>query len=813
MTIRRPRWLHPRLIVVAAAIATIPLIYAGMLSWANIDPIGNLHNVPAAIVNNDTAATPQTGSKKTPVNLGTTLTDTLTTSTGDNNFRWTEMTTTEADAALRRGDVYVVLTIPSDFSATAISAANTDPSTAASAKLTVATNDGKNLVIGSVAKSLATTITTSLAAKVSYSTLDAMYLAFSTLHDSVNTAADGARTLADGADNATSGAAELTVGLTKLADGTVTIADGSATLASGASTLATGAAKLSTGTASLASGASSLADGASAASSGASTLASGLSALDSAVNDADGLADGVSSLNAATKSLSSGLSALSSRVGAAGSSDTSTLAGAVAKLASGVGTAQSSGPVSTDPTTLAESTYALKSVSAAVATYCDTTGSSYDATHCSAYLSALTSLSTGIYTAVNEGDTALATALQTLNTSVNTTAVDSSGTPKGLAASVTALSTGAKTLAAGTNGLDTAVNTTAVDSSGNPTGLAASVKKLDAGGTTLATGTATLTTGATKLSTGAATVNTGATTLAAGARSLASGASTLSSGTEDLESGAGKAAAGASTLATGLTSLSAGSGTLASKLADGVDAIPSYSSAEARTAASAAAQPVTLDTEHLNAVPTYGYGLAPYFIALALWVGGIAFYMMFAPVRKTLFERGLPHWLIAVRSILPGATMGIAQGVLVAVTIRFIVGVDAVNFWGLLGIAVLGSVTFVAINQACIALLGAPGRFIALLLMVFQVAAAGGTYPIETAAPFFHFVHDWLPLSYVVNAVRSLIAGGDIGVAAAVPTLSAWLIGSMLVTWLSVISYHKRMQRSGDVESGTFEVEAAPASA
>ena len=71
--------------------------------------------------------------------------------------------------------------------------------------------------------------------------------------------------------------------------------------------------------------------------------------------------------------------------------------------------------------------------------------------------------------------------------------------------------------------------------------------------------------------------------------------------------------------------------------------------------------------------------------------------------------------------------------------------------------------TFTAVNQMLVALLGGTGRFVALVLLALQLAAAGGTYPIETSPGFFGFLHDLLPMSHVVDGLRAATAGGSRG--------------------------------------------------
>tara|TARA_R100000365_G_C2746662_1_gene76030 strand:- start:630 stop:1394 length:765 start_codon:yes stop_codon:yes gene_type:complete len=214
---------------------------------------------------------------------------------------------------------------------------------------------------------------------------------------------------------------------------------------------------------------------------------------------------------------------------------------------------------------------------------------------------------------------------------------------------------------------------------------------------------------------------------------------------------------------------------------------PAYTDTEADKLSAIASEPVAIDATRLNEVPKYGYGLAPYFMALALWVGALAFYLMTSPLNERLIAARKPAWTIALRSYWPGALMGAIQAVLAVLAIRFAVGIEPANLSGLIGIAVLTSITFVAINQALIALLDAPGRFIALLLIVVQLSASGATYPIETSPAFFQIIQGALPLAATVEAFRSLIAGGSIGVAHAVVMLTIWLMGSLAVTGLASV--------------------------
>jgi putative membrane protein len=163
----------------------------------------------------------------------------------------------------------------------------------------------------------------------------------------------------------------------------------------------------------------------------------------------------------------------------------------------------------------------------------------------------------------------------------------------------------------------------------------------------------------------------------------------------------------------------------------------------------------------------------------------LAFYLMMQPLSRRALASTNPLAAVTVRSFLPGFVMGIVQSALAVLVVTQGIGIEPVNLWGLVGMMMLTSVTFVALNQALVALLGAPGRFIGLMMIVLQLSAAGGTYPIQTAPSFFQAIHSWLPLTYAVESFRSLIAGGDIGIARGIWVLFAWMVGALLVTTLA----------------------------
>lgn len=315
-----------------------------------------------------------------------------------------------------------------------------------------------------------------------------------------------------------------------------------------------------------------------------------------------------------------------------------------------------------------------------------------------------------------------------------------------------ALATGGGSIAALADG--------AADVAAGAATLQQSATPLVAGIGTLADGAATLATGASGVSSGAQSVSAGAASLQAGAATLATGADSTAAGANALADGATTASTGASALADGLGQLQAGADTLSTSLQSGVDTVPSYTADQASALAAVTSAPVVAEHVRENAVGFYGEGLAAYFIPLALWVGGIGMYFLFRPLSPQAVASTARPVRVALTGLAPGLLFGLLQAGLLLAVLHFLVGLEAANFAALAAFTVIVALVFTAIHHSLIALLGGRGRLVALLLLILQLASAGGTYPVQTSPGFFQWISPGLPMTYAVDGVRRLIAEG-----------------------------------------------------
>jgi putative membrane protein len=281
-------------------------------------------------------------------------------------------------------------------------------------------------------------------------------------------------------------------------------------------------------------------------------------------------------------------------------------------------------------------------------------------------------------------------------------------------------------------------------------------------------------------------LNEGAEKVAAGAKKLRTGLGTAKTGAADLDTGVGKLKTGASTLDEGMYKLVGGSGQLAGGLHDGAGQIPDYDRQDRDLRTQVMADPVKLASKDLHKAPNYGTGFAPYFIPLSLWVGAMVAYMLIQPLNRRALAVGASAWRITLAGWLPVAALGVLQTVALMSVLHWAIGLEMVRAAGTVGFLCLVTACFAALVQWLNARFGAAGRILVLALLMLQLTSAGGTYPVQTSPGFFNAIHPFLPMSYVVEALRRLITGGGLGpVWEACAVLTAFTAGALALTALS----------------------------
>ncbi|MDL5352713.1 YhgE/Pip domain-containing protein [Microbacterium sp. zg-YB36] len=275
--------------------------------------------------------------------------------------------------------------------------------------------------------------------------------------------------------------------------------------------------------------------------------------------------------------------------------------------------------------------------------------------------------------------------------------------------------------------------------------------------------------------------------LSSGSAELASGAVTLRDGLATLRSGLGTLYDGTGTLRDGAATLSSGTVQLRDGLDSGASEIPDSSADLRQQQAQTIADPIKLETDGVARAANYGAGLAPFFGALAGWIGIYALFLIVKPIsRRAVTALHSPVRITLAGWLTPGM-FGLVQMSLLFLVLMFALDFPMVYPLGTLGIMMLASLTYTAIILALNVWWGEVGQFLGLVMMVVQLVTAGGTFPWQTLPGPLAFVHNLLPMSYVVDGMRQFMYGGDLSRTITDATvLVSWLLVGLVLTGIAV---------------------------
>lgn len=242
-----------------------------------------------------------------------------------------------------------------------------------------------------------------------------------------------------------------------------------------------------------------------------------------------------------------------------------------------------------------------------------------------------------------------------------------------------------------------------------------------------------------KVTQGAKKLNSGVAKLKAGSADLSKGLETLSVSSKQVKDGVNKLNNGANELKTGVDNGITDTKEQLKKL-DGLD---EYT-----------ANPVEFEEKAYGEIDAYGVGFAPYFMSLSLWVGALmAFVVLYYDQenRFKLFGKNAKRKIL--RTALYGG-LAVAQGLSLGFLLKLGLGFEVTNIWLYYGTCVLIAILFLNIVEFLIVTFGDIGKFAALIILILQLAATGGTFPIETVPQGFQKIYNFLPMTYTIKLIK-----------------------------------------------------------
>ena len=519
--------------------------------------------------------------------------------------------------------------------------------------------------------------------------------------DKAAEAADGVAQAVGGIQNLDAGASSLAGGIAEAGEGGEKLASGTAAADESMVSLSKGLSVLEEKTSGLPAAASALDEGAGALTDGAQSISQGL----------DTLSSGVSDLQEGADTLSAGLNAVTGEEGARS-----------AQLRSGAA--------------------ALRDALGAIVSTMSAGDSRSAATADSSAAAAADS---------GSGDTA--------DIGPADITVSIPGDLSGLIAELSAVQQQAAALSQGidayTAGADAAADA-GLQLAAGVTQLRSGVDSLKSGMSDLNGGMISLRSGTSSLAESAPALTEGITQAASGAEQIQQqGTLALRRGAADLDNGLGRLGEGAADLKNG-TSLLASE---AARISSETEVFSDGSREQRDEIVDMFAAPLEIEEEQVTYVADNGHAMAPYMMSVGLWVGCIAFCLMY-PLTSCPGKPGSGvKWWLSKASVL--AVTAVLQAVVMLGALAFFDGFEPERAALTALTACTASVAFMSVMYFFTSLLGRVGSFLMLVFMVVQLAGSAGTYPLEISGSFVPYLHKWVPFTYTVTAFRSTISGGE----------------------------------------------------
>ena len=256
---------------------------------------------------------------------------------------------------------------------------------------------------------------------------------------------------------------------------------------------------------------------------------------------------------------------------------------------------------------------------------------------------------------------------------------------------------------------------------------------------------------------------------AAGGQSLSSqtssGIAEFQSGVSQSVGGAFQLAGGSPALVSGADALASGAGELAVGLRDGAAQLPTQDPDTIERTLEVAADPVGVSVTTDNAVTEVGQLVATFVVPLGLWVGAFAAFLVLPRLSRRAMASTASGARLTASTFGRAALVSSASAMLLVVVLHTAIGVSISMLPATVLFSLVMALAFTAVHYALTVALGRAGMVVSLLLLAIQVTATGGVYPIQLLSTPFQVISPFLPLTYGVDGMQAIIAGGAPGTA------------------------------------------------
>ncbi|AZV58101.1 YhgE/Pip domain-containing protein [Clostridium sp. AWRP] len=171
------------------------------------------------------------------------------------------------------------------------------------------------------------------------------------------------------------------------------------------------------------------------------------------------------------------------------------------------------------------------------------------------------------------------------------------------------------------------------------------------------------------------------------------------------------------------------------------------------------ANPVNIKMNKIFSIPNYGSAMSPFFTTLSLWVGDLILVSMLSTEVKNTKIKNIKLNQIFLGRYLTFATISIFQALIVTLGDLFILKTYVANKYMFVLFAIFISIIFTMIIYTLVSVLGNVGKALVMILLVLQISASGGTFPIQVTPKFFQIINPLLPFTHAVAGMRETVGG------------------------------------------------------
>ncbi|MEJ7456787.1 YhgE/Pip family protein [Staphylococcus saprophyticus] len=196
----------------------------------------------------------------------------------------------------------------------------------------------------------------------------------------------------------------------------------------------------------------------------------------------------------------------------------------------------------------------------------------------------------------------------------------------------------------------------------------------------------------------------------------------------------------------------------------------------------------------------YGETIVSYMASVSLFVGAVSFSAIY-PLRKML-TKDVTSLKQAFGKLLLYLVQGAVSALLMSSWAIFALNMSIDNIGKFILVGLLWAIAAITVTTFLSLLLDRIGLFISMVLLILQLSASEGMFPIELSAQFFRWIHPFSPMSYAIQGYREAIFtnAGHFNFGFVVALLVGIIVIMMILQYLVLLWFNKRQRLPFSIE-------------